>query len=604
MTEKAYYLTEADVRLLRTLRGQAKNEIQNPSGRSPPNYDDQLGGHQAPEVYVARTPTEGISGLLLSADEQAVGTASASGTNINDTEDIVSYADCDIYRLSNVPNNQIVGTATGTGSEAEITILEQMLDQQQRVYNIYEEDIPGNTYITVEREKGGFWLAVPPAGDSSAYLIVTLATGANSFTIPTNVRTVFVFCPVLCATLTNFTGGTVGQTIHIVNVKSGTTYPFLLGTNFQTNVASGSLKIVGPGEGMTFVRAAAPSPTWTSADPAFHAALVRSDLPAGAVAGTTLTVNRKENTYYLDGAVFPTVDRTQSDCLTNPSVGDLLYVYNARTGGGEVNILHDTGLTPAAKGVARFFLPRQQNMHLQALEGAIFQYLPIYAAASGSGTGDEPYLPLGTAITNGTGTGSTDQLSFSVTLTRNSLLVVWVGSAVAGASAEPTNVTFDGVIMGACHRTNNVTSFASHCGIYSIHVNFPMTGEIVIHLPEPMTVLAAAAQIHIPNLSNYAENDTGAVGVTAPAFSPLSCLGIPRFYLASFLLWRSGTAPTTGAWGGGFTNGAQDISENAGALGKFLLSGGYLIPSTVGSYTANLIGSHQDEYTAAEVDFQ
>lgn len=133
MAKDIYALTASDVAHLRELLHYARNAVANPRLRPVPREEDS----QAPDVFVALTPSEGIAGLELNSP----------GTGTTDLADnVVHGAECVVYFL-----REAEGTAgEGILQRAELTRL---------VYNHSQADLPGNTFVRIMRDKAGRWWA-------------------------------------------------------------------------------------------------------------------------------------------------------------------------------------------------------------------------------------------------------------------------------------------------------------------------------------------------------------------------------------------------------------------------------------------------------------
>lgn len=151
MAEKRYYLTERDRKRLDDLLDRFQRQVVNTTGRPGPPPDD----HTAPEVYIALTPSDGLPGL---GEETGTGTGTAegegaTGTGSEQTECTTTpgSAQCYIYRILQDPTEPTCGPSL------------QLVDVfPKTVYNVYTEDIPGNTYIVVWRDKFGSWVTGAP----------------------------------------------------------------------------------------------------------------------------------------------------------------------------------------------------------------------------------------------------------------------------------------------------------------------------------------------------------------------------------------------------------------------------------------------------------
>lgn len=127
MAETVYFLTADDVIAIKKIIEAEKNRGVNNYGRPKVGTVDHE-EQQAPEVYVARTPQEGIDGLV--ADESG------------NLEDSLNYADCDIYRLNRLE----------TSSK-----LERVGTLSKRVYNLSTTSVQGDRWVPVARDKCGSW---------------------------------------------------------------------------------------------------------------------------------------------------------------------------------------------------------------------------------------------------------------------------------------------------------------------------------------------------------------------------------------------------------------------------------------------------------------
>lgn len=118
MADAVYGLAESDVAILREIVAWWRKSPKNRAG----SHDIEPEVGQAPEVYVARTPTAGIPALVAEV-----------GTGVNDEP---GYADCVIYQL--------------------ISGLLQATSGTKRIYNLGAE-VAGDAWIFVIRDKWGKW---------------------------------------------------------------------------------------------------------------------------------------------------------------------------------------------------------------------------------------------------------------------------------------------------------------------------------------------------------------------------------------------------------------------------------------------------------------
>lgn len=132
----AYLLLPELKKWLDDFRAQWERRLGNTTGRAGVEFDE----HQAPEVYVARTPALGISPL-------SVNTTGTSPTA--DIDDVTSFGICEVYRIIEDPDGALLQPVTGL---------------TKRVYNLSTGTLPGDTLILVARDKFGNWIAVTAGG--------------------------------------------------------------------------------------------------------------------------------------------------------------------------------------------------------------------------------------------------------------------------------------------------------------------------------------------------------------------------------------------------------------------------------------------------------
>ena len=146
---KAYVLSEDDKKALSILNQLVKQgKLNITRGYEHGKVDHEE--HQAPEIYVAKTPSAGIPAI---------------------TQTNPGKADCEIYRL--IP-------AIGSDGEAD---LEEVPNHEKTVYNISGIDIEGDVYVLVSKEKYGSWVVGPP-GDAGFWGRITHKTpgGGGEYT--------------------------------------------------------------------------------------------------------------------------------------------------------------------------------------------------------------------------------------------------------------------------------------------------------------------------------------------------------------------------------------------------------------------------------------
>lgn len=153
---RGYFLGEREAAELRQLADKLRKQLANTAGRPGRERPD----HQAPEVYVARTPAGGIPAL----DVNTPGTS-----NVLAADDTPGSAECAIW--------QRVGTAM------------QLVGTNQTVRNLNSSAIEGHEWVLVVRDKFGDWYVIPPPGGTTAFsgarvgftygLTQTLTSGAS-----------------------------------------------------------------------------------------------------------------------------------------------------------------------------------------------------------------------------------------------------------------------------------------------------------------------------------------------------------------------------------------------------------------------------------------
>lgn len=132
----ASILSDSDIVILKALINKSDSLLNNGVSRSDGEF--QAGQDQsAPDVYVALPPSTGIPACAF------VGTSPGVG-------DQPGYADCQIFQLLHVYPSAPQLISTGVAS--------------QRVYNLSSTDIPGDSWLTVQRTKDGVWLPVTGGG--------------------------------------------------------------------------------------------------------------------------------------------------------------------------------------------------------------------------------------------------------------------------------------------------------------------------------------------------------------------------------------------------------------------------------------------------------
>lgn len=156
MAEPLYGLTGADLDVIKALVRDYRNGPTRGRG-----YDGRVDHEeqQAPEVYVALTPSGGIPALAASSVVDT-GTGQADEHN----GDAPGYAECAAYR--------VLPPADGTdGAE-----LWEVPGLSFRVHNASGSDVAGDSWVLVVRDKGGVWWAVTGGGGGSEASFLVLLT--------------------------------------------------------------------------------------------------------------------------------------------------------------------------------------------------------------------------------------------------------------------------------------------------------------------------------------------------------------------------------------------------------------------------------------------
>ena len=153
--EKGYLISDE----LRVVLGEVIGDhLNRQRGRNrPPGAQLEHDLRTAPEVYVARAPAGGIPTLY---ELYITGTGSGTGTHY-----LPGFTQCDIYQLDEGDYGM------------ELVAVE---DESQRVFNITACKVEEDTWIVVERDKFGTWLAVDTCGASKKTTSTTSTSSTSS----------------------------------------------------------------------------------------------------------------------------------------------------------------------------------------------------------------------------------------------------------------------------------------------------------------------------------------------------------------------------------------------------------------------------------------
>ncbi len=161
-----YVWSEEDIAVLRQMAREFKTRNQSSAGRDkslpPPG--------QAPEVYIARSPSGGIPAMVEEPNQ---------GTGTTPIE-FPGSATCNIYRL--------LRTGTADPSLNQIPIVEL-------VYNLGSVDVPEDTWVKVTRDKFGSWLVDTASLGGQKYIKVIGVIDGQHLDPPDGCVEVYDQCP-------------------------------------------------------------------------------------------------------------------------------------------------------------------------------------------------------------------------------------------------------------------------------------------------------------------------------------------------------------------------------------------------------------------------
>lgn len=154
MAEPAYFLTPDDRATLDRLIAAESRRFRSvrKAGEAAGDVDDQE--YLTPEVFVARTPAGGIPALY---EGSSTGTGTGTGTE-DLSGDQPGYADCQVWR--------VLGEGVG-----ETPTMSPLDAPYYRVYNMSAEDVPGDEWVLIARDKPGAWWVVRGGGATGALVV-------------------------------------------------------------------------------------------------------------------------------------------------------------------------------------------------------------------------------------------------------------------------------------------------------------------------------------------------------------------------------------------------------------------------------------------------
>lgn len=154
-------LTDSDKKQLKEIIHQVRSLPQNPRNRPAVVEPD----HNAPDVYVARTPSGGIPAMTRGPFPTGTGSGTAD-------YDDPGQAECEIHQLVNF-TDPVTGLQDGDLIDVQFT---------RTVWNISDSPIPGNSWILAVRDKFGVWFA-PPIAPASSVPGLTVQNDGGAFKI-------------------------------------------------------------------------------------------------------------------------------------------------------------------------------------------------------------------------------------------------------------------------------------------------------------------------------------------------------------------------------------------------------------------------------------
>ncbi len=164
----AYLFSEDDVKALAKLLRDNEQTVSYTQRRPRHHVEDA----KSSDIYVARTPADGIPALVPGL---STGTGSAAAM-----EGIPGHAECAVYRIRE-------STCTGTNASCYPSI--ESVEAEKTVWNLSLEDVPGDQWIIIGKDKSGKWQILGGAGGSGAVSVTVLFFISNQ---PT-----FISCPEL-----------------------------------------------------------------------------------------------------------------------------------------------------------------------------------------------------------------------------------------------------------------------------------------------------------------------------------------------------------------------------------------------------------------------
>lgn len=551
-------LSDADVQVLQQLVEEHRSRQMRPINRPAPIVPLPT----TPDVYVALTPVNGIPALVA---DKNVGTSTGSGTGLRTgVKNTPGYADCQIYMVvfskdkdvngNPVPDLFPVGTIT------------------QRVFNLGEE-VAGDVWKLIKKDRFGvWWTEVKECEDGIVTLVTNVCDDVVEFTVfrtpcldpiatycitsPTNccpegTPCVLPPCDVPCLTIYN-----VGNCPCINSYK----IPLRLISNpGDTQRYRGVVSFESPFDGDPDAVSPCYGFGWDADSNEWEA-----DLVCDPVSGWLFSFYMIGNISNLvDGIILPVGQcedqllNAQPTSISN-SPWELVFLDQILT-----SIYPKTccGQDISKPVTLSFVIDCSDCTQTTTGTGN--------TGTGGTGTGggcSRPSFAAGTAATSSPQT----TLTMSVTSLLSGMLIVNVASL-----SEVTGVTFDGNPMtkGTTAGGDNLTQWYLQTGATTTNVVATVaTTEMIamnaVNLPTTTGVIDTSA-------GNNGSSNIPNVGAT---------FNDPCEYLQAAFL----TVGTPGTWGGGFTNGGQDVTFTADGT-SYTLTEGYGLNTSIDTlHTATL----------------
>lgn len=150
---KGYYLSEGDRKALTELLREHRQRPPNATNRPDPEGEDWF----TPEVYIAKTPPEGIPALVEGPD---------TGTELGEGDE-PGFADCDIYRIITFSGNPELVPVSGLSKRVYNLTPDSPDESTTGTADVISGAVAGNIWIPVARDKFGSWMALTGAGGGS-----------------------------------------------------------------------------------------------------------------------------------------------------------------------------------------------------------------------------------------------------------------------------------------------------------------------------------------------------------------------------------------------------------------------------------------------------